>query len=149
MKNDWKNLLVGQKVSLDTNLLIYAVSVTEDGRSAIAKGLLSILPHHNCVLTLQALSEFAHVGIRKLGLPAEHVLARVEAWSTLFPVINAATSTLARAIQAVETHQLAFWDAMLWATAYEAGVALLFSEDFQHNQRIGGVRILNPFYAET
>jgi predicted nucleic acid-binding protein len=148
MKNDWKNLLMGHKVSLDTNLLIYAVSAEEDGRGAIAKEMLGLLPYHNCVLTLQALSEFAHVGIRKLGLPAEQVLSRVEAWIALFPVIHAATSTLARAIHAVETYRLAFWDAMLWATAYEADVALLFSEDFQHNQRIGGVRIFNPFHSE-
>jgi predicted nucleic acid-binding protein len=34
---------------------------------------------------------------------------------------------------------------MLWAVAREAGVTLLLSEDFQHDQILDGIRICNPF----
>lgn len=42
-------------------------------------------------------------------------------------------------------HKLAFWDAMLWATARDAGATILLSEDFQSNRLIEKVRIVNPF----
>jgi predicted nucleic acid-binding protein len=38
-----------------------------------------------------------------------------------------------------------FWDAMLWATAQEAGVNVLLTEDFQDLALIEGVRFVNPF----
>ena len=44
---------------------------------------------------------------------------------------------------------MAFWDAMLWATARRAGVGVLVSEDFQDGQTIEGVRIVNPFTARN
>ena len=58
-------------------------------------------------------------------------------------------AALNRAIAAVESSQLAFWDAMLWSAARDAGVTLLLSEDFQNGQELGGVRIVNPFLGSN
>ena len=61
-------------------------------------------------------------------------------------LVEASTfADLADAIRAVRVHRLAFWDAMLWATARRAGVRFLVSEDFQDGQTIEGVRVVNPF----
>ncbi len=72
-------------------------------------------------------------------------MAQVDDWQQLFPVVSAKAATLTRACAAVKRYQLSFWDAMLWATVREAGVATLLSEDFQHEQDIDGVQIINPF----
>ena len=70
---------------------------------------------------------------------------QVDDWQQFFPVISAKAATLTRALAAVKRNQLSFWDAMLWATIREAGVATLLSEDFQHEQHLDGVQIINPF----
>jgi predicted nucleic acid-binding protein len=49
----------------------------------------------------------------------------------------------------VNRHGLAFWDAMLWATARDAGCQLILSEDFQDRRTLEGVTFLNPFTARN
>ena len=70
---------------------------------------------------------------------------QVDDWQQFFPVISAKAATLTRALAAVKRNQLSFWDAMLWATIRDAGVATLLSEDFHHEQHLDGVQIINPF----
>lgn len=96
------------------------------------------------MLTLQALSEFYFAVTRKGMLPAAEAKAQVEAWQDLFPVVVAKPSTLNRAITATASQQIDFRDALLWATARDAGVTLLMSEDFSGGSMLGGVHIVNP-----
>jgi predicted nucleic acid-binding protein len=49
------------------------------------------------------------------------------------------------ALGAVGRHRLSFWDALLWATARDAGVPVVISEDFQHGRELDGVRFVDPF----
>jgi predicted nucleic acid-binding protein len=64
----------------------------------------------------------------------------------VFPVAAATPGILDDAITALSEHGIAFWDAMLWACAREAGCTLLLSEDFQHGRELKGVRFHNPFH---
>ena len=66
-------------------------------------------------------------------------------WQKLFHVAAANAATLQDAQEAVRDHSLSFWDAMLWATARQAGCARILTEDIQHGQKLGGVEIVNPF----
>ena len=78
-------------------------------------------------------------------MPAADAMAQVDDWQQLYPVVLAKAATLTRAFEAVKRYQLSFWDALLWTTIREAGIATLLSEEFQHEQQIDGVRIINPF----
>jgi len=49
------------------------------------------------------------------------------------------------ALEAVRVHRIAFWDAMLWASAQRAGVKYLLTEDFQDGFVLRGVTFVNPF----
>ena len=40
---------------------------------------------------------------------------------------------------------MAFYDALIVASAIEAGCDILYSEDMQHGGSIGGLAIVNPF----
>ncbi len=51
-------------------------------------------------------------------------------------------------MDAVTSHGLAFWDAMIWATAKYAGCRLLIGEDGHDGRTLGGVTTVNPFIAE-
>ena len=41
--------------------------------------------------------------------------------------------------------RLSYWDSLIVETARNAGAHVLFTEDLQHGQEIGGLRIANPF----
>lgn len=42
-------------------------------------------------------------------------------------------------------YRLSWFDAHMWACAEVHGLAILYSEDFQHEQWYGTVRVVNPF----
>ena len=41
------------------------------------------------------------------------------------------------------------YDALIVASAIEAGCDTLYSEDMQHGRTIGGVAIVNPFFESA
>lgn len=139
--------MTGRRVSLDTNILVYSVDLDAGNKHDKAVELFAGLTPSNCVLSLQSLCEFYSAVTRKKLMPTDDAMAQIDDWQQLFPVVSAKAATLTRACAAVKRYhyQLAFWDAMLWATIREAGVATLLSEDFQHEQHIDGVQIINPF----
>jgi predicted nucleic acid-binding protein len=58
---------------------------------------------------------------------------------------TAGEGDLLMALDAVRAHRLAFWDAMLWASAQRAGVRHLLTEDLQDGFVLQGVTFINPF----
>ncbi len=103
----------------------------------------------DCILTLQALGEFFHVVTRKGKLSADGAARFLADWRAVFPVHAASAAVLDDALEAVRSHQLGFWDAMLWATVQQAGCQLLLSEDFQDGRKLGQVTFVNPFAPAT
>lgn len=136
--------MTAQRITLDTNLLVYAVDTGAKEKHAKAQRLVELALKADCVLTLQALGEFYFAVTRKGKLPAAEAKAQVEAWQEVFPVVVATPSTLNRAMTATVLQQIGFWDALLWATARDAGVTLLLSEDLSSGSVLAGVRIVNP-----
>ena len=43
-------------------------------------------------------------------------------------------------------YQTSYWDAAILAAAEALGAKVVYSEDLQHNQNYGAVRIENPFH---
>lgn len=137
--------MIVDRISLDTNVLIYAFDQREKKRQKIALQLIEAASTLDCVLTLQALSEFYYATTRKKYLTHQLAQQQIDDFQTLFTVAIARTGTLQRAVNACSKYQLSFWDAMLWATARDAGVSILLSEDYNHDQEIAGIKIINPF----
>jgi predicted nucleic acid-binding protein len=133
------------RVTFDSNILVYAVD-RQDPRHAFANDLIARAVRGDCRQTLQSLAECFNVLTRKFRMPAAEAHGWVKSFQSLFPVLAADEDDLAAAIDdAVDRHHLAFWDAMLWATARRAGCRLLLSEDFQDGRDLGGVLFVNPF----
>ncbi len=133
-------------VSFDTNVLVYATATGTDPRIGRAHDLLArAMTAANAVLLLQTLAEFSNVAIRKSGIPPQQVQTLIEAWRAVLPVQAADESDLMAALEAVRIHRLAFWDAMLWASAHRAGIGHFLTEDFQDGFELGSVKFVNPF----
>jgi predicted nucleic acid-binding protein len=110
-------------VSFDTNVLVYATASISDVRVIRARDLLArVMRAASSVLLLQTLAEFSNVAIRKARMPIKDIRRAIDAWRAVLPVQAAADSDLSAALEAVRAHRLAFWDAMLSASAQRAGV---------------------------
>jgi predicted nucleic acid-binding protein len=145
MKKDWKSLFAAEKVSVDTNILVYAVADEGGPKRKVANDLLEWMSSANALIALQTLSEFYAVSTRKYNLAPSLARELVAAWQTLFPTIATSPSAVLAGIDASINHRLSFWDALLLVTLKATQVTVFFSEDLQHRQVIDGVKIINPF----
>jgi predicted nucleic acid-binding protein len=137
-------------ISFDTNVLIYAMAAGADERANRARDLLGrAMRAANSVLLLQSLAEFSNVAIRKAGIPAEDIERVIQSWCAVLPVQPADESDLLTALEVVRADRLAFWDAMLWASAQRAGVRHMLTEDFQDGFVLQDVTFINPFRREN
>jgi predicted nucleic acid-binding protein len=133
-------------ITFDTNILVYATASVVDARVERARDLLARGMHAaSGVLLLQTLAEFSNVALRKARIPVSKIRKTIDAWCAVLPVQAADTEDLLMALDAVRQHRIAFWDAILWASAQRAGVNYLLTEDFQDGFVLRGVTFVNPF----
>ena len=137
------------RLTFDSNILIYAIDLNAGDRHNAAAALIRRAARSDCVLTLQSLGEFFHVVTRKTKLSPVNAGLAVERWRAVFAVYAASENCLDAAIALVNRHRLSFWDAMLWATAREAGCRFLLSEDLHDGQTLDGVTCVNPLAAQN
>lgn len=138
-----------KRISLDTNILVYALDMDAGNRHDLALEIMDRAVYHNCIIPLQALNEFYSVVTRKHNMPSGDADAQIRDWMSLFSVVPATTQTLNRAMSASRKHMISFWDAMIWAVTCEAGANLLVTEDFQHDQVLDQVRFCNPYKLDN
>jgi len=136
--------MTARRFTLDTNLLVYAADGVPGERQHKARDLIERAASADCTLTVQALAEFFRVMTRKFQFPPTTVARTVNAWRDAFPICSADEFALVDAMDAVETHKLGLWDAIIWATARRAGCRAVLSEDFQDGRELGGVIFINP-----
>jgi predicted nucleic acid-binding protein len=135
------------RFTLDSNLLVYSVARTEGARHEAALEIVNRAVEANCWLTLQSLSEFYSVTRRK-NVPRELAAAQVESWLIAFPSVAVSATAIRRALADHLGGRASYWDALLVATAGEAGCTLVLSEDMADGALLGGIRIHKPFTAD-
>jgi predicted nucleic acid-binding protein len=136
------------KVSLDSNILVYAAH-NDDERHEAAVAILERAARGDCVQPLQSLGECFNVLTRKRQFAPAAAMAAVDKLRAMFPIVVADEPALESAMAAVQDHKLQFWDALLWATVRRAGCRVLFSEDMNDGQDIAGIKIVNPLKPEN
>src|SRR4051794_35287723 len=133
-------------IAFDTNVLVYATAQAPSEKSRRARELLGrALRSSNAVLLLQTLGEFSSVALRKHAMPVQSVLDLLDAWQALLPCRAAEPADLGCALDAVRSHQLSFWDALLWATARRGGGRPPLPRGLQEGRVFDAVPLLNPF----
>ena len=133
------------RFTLDTNILVYSVDQEAGPRRDIARQIIrraALLP---CLLPLQTISEFYAVVTRKQKMPrleAARVAADIMA---VFQTIPATATAISAAMAIASAGHTSFWDALLIATAGDAGCTTILTEDLGDGTVVHGVRVLNPF----
>lgn len=126
---------------LDTNILVYAF--TDDPRSAVAQALLS----EPFILSVQALNEFSNVARRKLGMNWMEIRLAIDDLSALAAaIVPIDKESNSLALDLAARYNFSVFDALLIASALQAGCAQCFSEDMQSGLTVDDrLIILNPF----
>lgn len=130
---------------IDTNILIYAEAVDEPVKQKVALALLKeLFETTRGVLSTQVLKEYCNVAIKKLKLSPDHIRAQLDLYAQ-FEVVQVTPALIRAGLDLHQTRKLAFYDALIVASAQAAGCAVLLSEDMNAGQAMAGVRIVNPF----
>jgi predicted nucleic acid-binding protein len=133
------------RFTLDSNILVYSVNAAGGVRHELAARIALRAVRLDCWLTLQSLSEFYVVVTRKGMMPRPEAAAQINDWISYFPITTASITAARTALTDAVAGRAAYWDALLVATAAEAGCSLILTEDMADGATLGGVEIHNPF----
>jgi predicted nucleic acid-binding protein len=125
---------------LDTNVLVYANS--SDPRFNRAVEVLG----EGGIVSTQVVIEFVNVmaGKSRKSWP-EIESALHDVLALLDPVQVLTMDTLAHARELAAAEKINWFDALIVASALEAGCDTLYTEDFQNGRKFGKLKIVNPF----
>ncbi len=130
------------KISLDTNVLIYLYDSENEKKRQISESLLAIGP----LVSTQVISEYLNVTRRLQKLPKNDVLEKCSKVLSYCEIIPINHSTLDTALSLINRYDFQLFDSIIVAASLEASCNILYSEDLQHNQVVENrLTIVNPF----
>lgn len=134
---------------LDTNIFVYPLDHSSPGKAAKAQKLIREAIRSGLgVVSYQIVQEFFNVALRhfskKMSIEeAEQFLA-----ITFRPLlaVNSSPALYSEALHVHARHHFSWYDSLVVAAAMEAQCEVLYTEDLQHGQKIGGLQVRNPFH---
>jgi len=133
---------------LDTNVFVYSFDPSAPAKARRAADLIRrAVATGKGIVSYQVVQEFFNVALRRFAKPmtvteAEQYLATV--FRPLL-AIHSSQAVYVEALRLSEQFSLSWYDALIVAAAIAGDSTLLFSEDLQHGQRFGDLRVQNPF----
>ena len=125
----------------DSNVLLYLVD--SDASKAMRA---EVLVAGGGVISVQVLNEIAHVAQRKARLDWNQTHLLLDGLRDLLVVRPLTAAVHDAGLALAERYRLSVYDAMIAASALDAGCTTLWSEDMHHGLSIEGrLTILNPF----
>ncbi len=130
---------------LDTNILVYAAAGLGAEMSKRRRAL-ELIENENFGLSAQVLQEFYVTVVRKIQVPLtpEAAMEWIEQLEA-FPCLPVDSGFVKIAVETSVRYGLAYWDGAIIAAAEILGAKTLYSEDLNHGQKYGTVRVCNPF----
>lgn len=130
------------EVFFDTSIVVYAVK-GDDPRAATAEALLA----SGGIISVQVLNEFVAVASRKLRMEWKEIHEALAYIRELCgkKVVTTTLDIHKSALGISQRYGYHIYDSLMVAAAHEMGCVTLYSEDMQHGQKIGSLRIVNPF----
>ena len=131
---------------VDTNLLVYTIDPEEPEKRALAADLLErVTASRLLILSPQSLNE-----CYRIMTDRRRIMSRVDARRFIgalssFCVAPSGYEVTRQAWRIQDATDFVWWDCMLLSSALLAGAEYFLSEDLQHERRLEGMTILNPF----
>ena len=137
----------GERVFVDTNIIVYAYDRDAGRKHEIARDLMiGLWSAAGAVLSTQILQEFYVTVTRKIASPLTREAAReiIKDYLTWDVVSNDGDAVL-EAIDIETGENISFWDALVIAAAKRGGAQVLLSEDLSEGRKFGDMVVRNPF----
>lgn len=138
---------------LDTNIFVYALLANEPLKKQRALQLVEhALGSHLGCISYQVIQEFANVATRKFAqrFTSDQCRQFIDAAMQPLNRLPSSPELLNAALDLQQDTRYSFYDCLVLAAALQCGAGVLYSEDLQHNQLIGGtLRIVNPFLLDA
>lgn len=133
---------------LDTNIFIYSFDRGSAAKAAKAEQLIrKALTSQKGVISYQVVQEFFNAALKRFAQPmkahdAEQYLATV-----FRPLLSVHSSVVlyGDALRLFEKKKLSWYDALIVSAAIASECGVLYTEDLQHGQSFGSLRVVNPF----
>jgi predicted nucleic acid-binding protein len=133
---------------LDTNLFVYTFDGTAPAKAKKSAQLIwRAADTGEGIISYQVVQEFFNVAFRRFAQPMSVAEAEQYLITVLRPLlaVHSSPAIYFAALRVAEKHKISWYDSLIVAAALEGECERLYSEDFQHGQKIEGVRIENPF----
>jgi len=130
----------------DANIAVYAVD-PRDASAPKKQVAREIVIERDCILSTQVLMETYNVLTKKkLMAPdaAHHYIRRL----SMYDVVSIERDDVLRALEAKTLHGINHWDSLIVEAAQKGGADILYTEDLNHGQMYGSVRVCNPFIED-
>ncbi len=130
---------------LDTNILLYAYDLDTPAKRAVALRLVEQgwTAPGDTAISVQVLQEM-HVNLGKRGVSQTEATRIVRDFAD-WPIVDSTLELLQAALDEQARWKISLWDSLILAAARASGASDLITEDLNHGQDYGGVRVLNPF----
>jgi len=134
---------------MDTNVLVYAAAGRGDDEWKRQRAL-ALLDPAEFGTSGQVLQEFFVTVTRKakVPMPAAEAAEWIDRLASR-PVVPVDADLVRSAIGIGARYGISHWDAAIVAAAEFLRAPVLYSEDLNHGQSYGAVRVVNPFVAEA
>jgi predicted nucleic acid-binding protein len=133
---------------LDTNIFVYSATDDDPAKARMATELIrKAIATHKGVVSYQVVQEFFNLALKRFERRM-NIENRQEYLARVFRPLLKIHSSLALYEEALRLHtanKLQWYDALIVGAARESGCAILYSEDLQHGQKFGSLKIVNPF----
>jgi len=139
---------MSDRIFLDTNVIVYALSKSVPSKQVIASRLLKdAIESGRGTISFQVAQEFFNVAFRRFTPPMTAADAEQFLTVTLRPLLAVQSSygLYMRALQLTRGHSISWYDSLLVAAALESDCRTLYTEDLQHGQKFDSLRVVNPF----
>ncbi len=133
---------------LDTNLFVYSFDAKSPVKAKKAAHLIRrAADTGEGIISYQVVQEFFNVALRRFTQPMSVAEAEQYLITVLRPLLSVHSSPTIylQALRIAEKHRMSWYDSLIVAAALEGQCERLYSEDFQHGQKIESLRIENPF----
>jgi predicted nucleic acid-binding protein len=125
----------------DTNVLVYLAS-SDAAKADRAEAIIA----EGGSISVQVLNELANVARRKMRMSWDETHAFLDMLRGLLTVHPVTVEIHETGLRLAERYGFSIYDAMIAASALDAGCDTLWSEDMQHGMALDeGLRIVNPF----
>ena len=130
-----------KKIFFDTNTLLYLLSSDNNKADWISQNL-----QRSNVISVQVLNEFTSASLRKIKISNTELDEFLDLFKSTFNVRALDKETFDTGLMVSRRYGYQHYDAMIIASALQAGCERLYSEDMQHRQIIDKrLQIVNPF----